>query len=83
MQGRNSTEAVKMIATIRAYNLQAQQRGRPEITISVELEKTRPELALFHSLPDILFVSKDYSIHLGCHTAEEAVVKMKEKAREG
>ena len=83
LQGRNSTEVVKMIATIRAYNSQAQQGGRPEITISVELEKTRPELTAFYCLPDVLFVSKEYSIHLGCHTAEEAVVRMKEMAKEG
>ena len=66
LQGRNSTEVVKMIGTIRAYNSQARQGGRPEITIS-----------------DVLFVSKEYSIHLGCHIAEEAVAKMKGMAREG
>ena len=42
LQGRNAEEQVKMIEQVREYN--SQQERRSQITISVEIEKTREPL---------------------------------------
>lgn len=50
--------------------------------ISIELEKMRPELSQLISMPDVLFVSKDYAEYHGYHSAPEACEKFRNKTRE-
>ena len=50
--------------------------------ISIELEKTKPQLAQLISLADVLFVSKEYASYHGYTSAEEACLKFRDKTKE-
>lgn len=51
-------------------------------TISIELEKVKPELAQLIGLADVLFVSKEYAGYHGYKSAKEACLKFREKTKE-
>ena len=77
-----------MIAHIRQNQRQintsaAQEVSPPPITVSVELEKRKPELAQLLPLADLLLVSKEYAGYHGYSSPEEACQEFKKRAQEG
>lgn len=52
VQGRNADEQVKMIQQVRSYNATQEEKNR--ITISVEIEKTRPLIYQLFSHGDVV-----------------------------
>ena len=73
-QGRNASEVKKMIAHVRQFNA--------TLTISVEMEKKKPELAQLLDLPDVLLMSKEYAGYHGYTSPEKACQEMRKKARD-
>lgn len=59
VQGRNVEAVIEMQRLVR------QKRGS-DVTISVELEKARPDMELLAKHADVVFVSKDFALHSGC-----------------
>lgn len=51
--------------------------NKPNITISVELEKLSPRLVILVEFADVVFLSKDYAIQMGWQTKEEAVQSLR------
>ena len=78
-QGRNVDEVERMIAHIRQFNA---TMATPSITISVELEKKKPELIKLLPLADVVFVSKEFAGYHGYDSPELACQEMKKKALE-
>ena len=75
-QGRNASEVRKMIAHIRQFNTTVTS----PITILVEVEKRKPELAEILGLPDVLLMSKEYAGYHGYNSPEQACQEMRKKA---
>ncbi|XP_042234571.1 ketohexokinase-like isoform X2 [Homarus americanus] len=80
-EGRNVSNVTKMIERIRQYNRSHQDCGC--ITISVEIEKAKPELESLIPLPDVLFVSKDYAMFKGYSSMAETVKEIQAQAIPG
>lgn len=80
-QGRNVTNVAKMITHVREYNQNASDRG--SVTISVEIEKAKPELASLIPLADVVFVSKDYALFQGYSNMKETIEKVRNQAIPG
>ncbi|XP_015201597.1 ketohexokinase isoform X4 [Lepisosteus oculatus] len=70
-EGRNPGEQVKMIKHVEEYN--SSVMAEEQITISVEIEKTREELYQLFQYGDVVFVSKDVARHFGYNSAAEAL----------
>ncbi|XP_058255247.1 ketohexokinase isoform X1 [Hemibagrus wyckioides] len=70
-EGRNADEQVKMIQQVRSYNATQEEKNR--ITVSVEIEKTRPSIYQLFSHGDVVFVSKDVAMHFGYQSASSAL----------
>lgn len=68
-EGRNITEAIKMLEHIKSWNC----RNHPVIT-SVEVEKDKPDMNKFIPHTDYVFVGKDYAVNKGCKNMKEAVL---------
>ena len=64
-----------MVAAIRRHNLTADQ----PITVSIELEKKKEFLIPLETLPDVLFISKEYAGFRGYHSAQEACMQSSHK----
>ncbi|XP_065844649.1 ketohexokinase-like [Oscarella lobularis] len=79
-EGRNASHVSKMIHAIRQYNNNSSQESS-KITISVEIEKTKPEIQSLLPEGDVVFISKDFSRHHGCQTASEALRHFASKTR--
>lgn len=77
-EGRNVPNVTKMIDRIRQHNKNLRD-GIP-VTISVEIEKAKPELESLISLPDVLFVSKDYAMYKGYRSMQETLEKVQAQA---
>lgn len=60
-EGRNPPETARMIARVR--------RERPELPISVEIEKPRPGIEALFDGPDVLIFSRAYALASGAPTA--------------
>ena len=65
-----------MIAHVRQFNTTLTS----PITISVEVEKKKPELAQLLDLPDVLLMSKEYAGYHGYTSPEQACQEMRKKA---
>ena len=65
-----------MISIIRDYN---SNLFYDQITISVELEKKKPELDPLASLADVLLLSKDYAGFHGYNSPTETCLEFKKK----
>ena len=71
-----------MIAHVTEYsNAASSSSSTGPIMVSVELEKRRPDLSQLISLPDVLFVSKEYAGYHGYSSPEEACQEFKKKAK--
>lgn len=70
-----------MIAHIRQYNKSITE-GSP-VVISVEIEKAKSDLDCLISLPDVIFVSKDYAIFKGYTNMKNTIEKIKTQALPG
>uniref|UniRef100_A0A3B4EAQ5 Carbohydrate kinase PfkB domain-containing protein n=1 Tax=Pygocentrus nattereri TaxID=42514 RepID=A0A3B4EAQ5_PYGNA len=80
-EGRNAAEQVKMIEKVREYN--RKQEKSNQITISVEIEKTREPLYQLFPHGDLVFVSKDVAIHFGFQSAASALKGFYSRVRKG
>ncbi|XP_060789798.1 ketohexokinase-like isoform X3 [Neoarius graeffei] len=80
-EGRNADEQVKMIEQVKSYNATHEEKNR--ITISVEIEKTRPSLYQLFSHGDVVFVSKDVALHFGFQSASSAVKGFYSRVKDG
>ncbi|KAK3563583.1 hypothetical protein QTP86_030941 [Hemibagrus guttatus] len=80
-EGRNADEQVKMIHQVRSYNATQEEKNR--ITVSVEIEKTRPSLYQLFPHADVVFVSKDVAMHFGFHSASTAVKGFYSRVKDG
>ncbi|XP_034163743.2 ketohexokinase isoform X3 [Pangasianodon hypophthalmus] len=80
-EGRNADEQVKMIEQVKLYNATQEEKNR--ITISVEIEKTRPSLYQLFPHGDVVFVSKDLAMHFGFQSASSAVKGFYSRVKEG
>lgn len=72
-ESRNPAEYCKMVEYVSACK---QSSGWP-LTVSVEAEKPRAEVAALLPLADVLFVSKDYARYRGYSTMQEAVIGLR------
>lgn len=70
-EGRNVSNVCNMIRHVRAFNQKHPER-KP-VTISVEIEKAKPELEALIPLPDVLFVAKDYAKFKGYSNMDETI----------
>ncbi|XP_056624240.1 ketohexokinase isoform X1 [Triplophysa dalaica] len=80
-EGRNAEEQVKMIESVRDYN--SKQEEKNQITISVEIEKTREPLYQLFPHGDVVFVSKDVARHFGFDSAAAALKGFSSRLRKG
>ncbi|XP_036449220.1 ketohexokinase isoform X3 [Colossoma macropomum] len=80
-EGRNAEEQVKMIEQVREYN--SKQDKNNQITISVEIEKTREPLYQLFPHGDVVFVSKDVAVHFGFQSAVSALKGFYSRVRKG
>ncbi|XP_017331645.1 ketohexokinase isoform X2 [Ictalurus punctatus] len=80
-EGRNADEQVKMIEQVKSYNATQEEKNR--ITISVEIEKTRPSLYQLFPHGDVVFVSKDVALHFGFQSASSAVKGFYSQVKDG
>lgn len=55
---------------------------KPNITISVELEKLSPRLIILVEHADVVFLSKDYAIQMGWNNREEAVENLRKEVKQ-
>lgn len=56
--------------------------NKPNITISVELEKLSPRLIILVEQADVVFLSKDYAIQMGWKNKEEAIENLQKEVKE-
>jgi len=77
-EGRNRHETTRMIELITLWN---KIDNKPNITISVELEKLSPRLICLVEFADVVFLSKDYAIQMGWQTKEEAVKNLRKEVK--
>lgn len=54
---------------------------KPNITISVELEKLSPRLIILVEHVDVVFLSKDYALQMGWNSKEEAVDNLRKEVK--
>ncbi|XP_057200315.1 ketohexokinase isoform X3 [Triplophysa rosa] len=80
-EGRNAEEQVKMIEGVREYN--SKQEEKNQITISVEIEKTREPLYQLFPHGDVVFVSKDVARHFRFDSAAAALKGFSSRLRKG
>ncbi|XP_053488267.1 ketohexokinase isoform X2 [Ictalurus furcatus] len=80
-EGRNADEQVKMIEQVKSYNATQEEKNR--ITISVEIEKTRPSLYQLFPHGDVVFVSKDVALHFGFQSASSALKGFYSQVKDG
>lgn len=72
-EGRNVDQVLKMIKCAKARH--------PYLTISVEIEKFRPDIELLFDCPDILFFSRHYAHQNGFSRAEQLLTSMQSRIR--
>ncbi|XP_029943257.1 ketohexokinase isoform X2 [Salarias fasciatus] len=80
-EGRNADEQVKMIERVMMHN--SKLPPQQQITISVEIEKTREPLYQLFPLADVVFISKDVARHFGFHSAEAALRGLYSRVKPG
>ncbi|KAF7703997.1 ketohexokinase isoform X2 [Silurus meridionalis] len=80
-EGRNADEQVKMIEQVKSFNATQEEKNR--ITVSVEIEKTRPSLYQLFPHGDVVFVSKDVAMHFGFDSAASAVKGFYGRVKDG
>lgn len=80
-EGRNAEDQVKMIQQVREYNSKREKQN--QITISVEIEKTREALYQLFPHGDLVFVSKDVAVHFGYQTAASALKGLYSRVKKG
>lgn len=92
LQGRNVPEVLLMMQHIENYNKSLVQKQSESIddsnkifpiTISVELEKVKPELLDLLPYADIAFVSKDFAKSRGYINMSETLKSISEGAKTG
>ncbi|XP_034020330.1 ketohexokinase isoform X2 [Thalassophryne amazonica] len=80
-EGRNAEDQIEMIQQVMLYNSTLPQEQ--QITVSVEIEKTREPLYQLFPYGDVVFVSKDVARHFGFQTAEAAVRGLYSRLKHG
>lgn len=81
IEGRNAEEQVKMIEQVRNFNLKQEERNG--ITVSIEIEKPRPQLYQLFSHGDVVFVSKDVAADFGFRSAPDALRGLYSRVKPG
>uniref|UniRef100_A0A8B9GQB7 Ketohexokinase n=1 Tax=Astyanax mexicanus TaxID=7994 RepID=A0A8B9GQB7_ASTMX len=81
LQGRNAEDQVKMIQQVREYNSKLEKQK--QITVSVEIEKTREPLYQLFPHGDVVFVSKDVAVHFGYQSAASALKGLYSRVKQG
>lgn len=54
---------------------------KPNIPISVELEKLSPRLIILVEYADVVFLSRDYALQMGWNNREEAVDNLRKEVK--
>ncbi|XP_022520493.2 ketohexokinase isoform X4 [Astyanax mexicanus] len=80
-EGRNAEDQVKMIQQVREYNSKLEKQK--QITVSVEIEKTREPLYQLFPHGDVVFVSKDVAVHFGYQSAASALKGLYSRVKQG
>lgn len=76
-EGRNEEKVMKMIEKIEEFNERRGSDGLKPAIVSVEAEKISTSRDFLHK-GDYVFISKDYSMSMGYHTAEDCLKGVKE-----
>ncbi|XP_046813252.1 ketohexokinase-like [Vespa crabro] len=92
-EGRNITELLSMMQNIESYNksmrlsdkqnIEKSNKWNMTITISLEIEKSIPELLDLLSYVDIVFISKDFARSRGYNNMSETLKNISAKTKPG
>lgn len=80
-EGRNVSNVCNMISHVKQYN--KNHKGCTPITVSVEIEKAKPELEALIPLANVIFVAKDYAKFKGYADMDETIKKIQSVAMPG
>lgn len=80
-EGRNVREVQKMMDVVVKVNSEVDTGEK--VVISVELEKTRPEMEKLIRLADVIFLSKDFAITLNYSNMVDTVKEVKKICKSG
>ncbi|XP_042892524.1 ketohexokinase-like isoform X2 [Penaeus japonicus] len=80
-EGRNVSNVVGMIEVVRKHN--GSHKDVKPVIISVELEKSKPELSSLIPKADVIFVSKDYAQFQGYTDMAQTIDKIHSETRPG
>lgn len=79
LKGRNPDETLKMMKYCIDYNNTRQPTINDKISISLELEKLRPEILCLCEFADIIFLGRDFANYLGYPDKKTAVHELRKK----